>query len=209
MKNYIFTKTDSEDRTNIMSEFPLWNKEMFLENVKLGNSSGRYRYGQIGGYVSLLKDMRLEEFLKVFSEGDFTKSQVTKLFRKEISEKFGEHLEKAKLKPLPSKILEVGCVYEDFSGGEWLYYGKVKRTITVGYLKNTYGENKVISEEGYGFNYVGSVVTSVTILKSPKRLPRKLDQFEKTTFKDVYVTVSKVHPFGNRERKTVVEFITD
>ena len=53
MKNYIFTKTDSGDRTNIMSEFPLWNKEMFLENVKLGNSSGRYRYGQIGGMITM------------------------------------------------------------------------------------------------------------------------------------------------------------
>ena len=38
---------------------------LFLENVKEGKNYGRYRYGQIGGYISLIKDMRLEEFEEV------------------------------------------------------------------------------------------------------------------------------------------------
>ena len=92
---YIFTVTTSGDRTNIMTGFPLWDKEMFLENVKKGTNYGRYRYGVMGGHVWLLKDMSLIEFDQVFSPEEFTAKEITELFRKEISLKYGEHAEKA------------------------------------------------------------------------------------------------------------------
>jgi|SRR5690349_20135418 len=101
----IFTLTESGDRTNSIASFPLWNKQMFLDNIKQGKNYGRYRYGQIGGSVSLLKDMHLEEFDSVFSPADFTTKEITQIFRKEISEKYGEHAEKAKIKPLSKKEL--------------------------------------------------------------------------------------------------------
>jgi hypothetical protein len=102
-ENYIFTTTSSGDRTNIMASFPLWNKEMFLKSVKSGGNYGRYRYGKIGGYISLVKDMLLEEFDQVFSPDEFTTKEITEIFRKEISLKYGEHAEKAKIKPLTKK----------------------------------------------------------------------------------------------------------
>jgi hypothetical protein len=39
--------------------------------------------------MSLLKDMRLEEFETVFLNADFSEEQITDLLRKEISEKYG------------------------------------------------------------------------------------------------------------------------
>lgn len=183
MKNkeqYIFTETASGDRTNIMSSFPLWDKEMFLERVKSQKSKyhGRYRYGKIGGYVSLLKDMLLEEFEQVFSADDFTIEQITEIFRKEISEKYGKHAEDKKIKPLSKKELERGCVYKDFSGSEWLYYGEVEQITDTTYLKSQYNKKPVNIETGLGFAWYHSEYkpsAGITVLKSPKKLKNKVE----------------------------------
>ena len=180
---YIFTETASGDRTNIMSSFPLWNKEMFLEKVRNQYKHiGRYRYGKIGGYVSLLKDMSLEEFESVFSPNDFTINQITELFRKEISEKYGKHAEDKKIKPLSKKELERGCVYEDFQGNKWIYYGEVEQQLDRTYLR-TYqsGKKPVEIKTGLGFKlyYSGEKPSAVVdIIKSPKKLKTKIENIK-------------------------------
>lgn len=182
---YIFTETASGDRTNIMSSFPLWNKEMFLERVRNQQSKyhGRYRYGKIGGYVSLLKDMNLEEFESVFSADDFTTEQISKIFRKEISEKYGKHAEDKKVKPLSKKELERGCVYEDFQGKKWLYYGEVEQVTDHTYLKTYQSEKKTVEvKTGLGFqsyyraDHKPSAILDV--IKSPKKLKTKVENIK-------------------------------
>lgn len=176
--NYVFTNTTSGDRTNIMSSFPLWNKEMFIADIKKGDHSGRYRYGKIGGYMNLLKEMSLQEFNEVFSLNTFTTEEITSLFRKEISLVYGEHAEKAKIKPLSKKDLERGCVYRDFSGVEFLYLGEVEETTDKTYKKLYSSEKKPLEvEKGYGFSwyYQGMKIgNNINILKSPKRLMEKV-----------------------------------
>ncbi len=179
---YIFTETASGDRTNIMPSFPLWNKEMFLEKLKNQQSKyhGRYRYGKIGGYVSLLKDMGLEEFDSVFSPADFTKEQITEIFRKEISEKYGKHAEDKKIKPLSKKELERGCVYEDFLGNKWLYYGEVEQITDTTYLKTYQSDKKPLKvKKGLGFQSYWRVDHKpspiLDVIKSPKKLKNKVE----------------------------------
>jgi len=180
-EQYIFTQTVNGDRTNIMSSFPLWNKEMFLEAVKNQESKyhGRYRYGKIGGYVSLLKDMYLDEFEQVFSADEFTTEQITEIFRKEISEKYGKHAENKKIKPLSKKELERGCVYEDFTGTKWLYYGEVEQIIDKTYLKTYQSSKKPLKvTKGLGFqSYYEGVEprAEIDIIKSPKKLKSKVE----------------------------------
>ncbi len=179
--NYIFTVTASGDRTNIMADFPLWDKEIFLENMKKGKGyGGRYRYGRIGGYMSLLKLMLLEEFDKVFSPDEFTKEQITELFRKEISLKYGEHAEKAKIKPISKKDLERGCVYKDFGGQLFLYFGMVEQTTDTTYKKTYQSEKKPVEvKTGHGFewfyNEKSISASNIDILKNPKRLMEKVE----------------------------------
>ena len=185
MEKYIFTKTSSGDRTNIMATFPLWTKNMFLKDVKNSQDRGRYRYGKLGEYISLLKDMRLEEFNEVFSKEDFTDSELKLLFRKEISENF---LEKVTIKALPKKDIVRGYVYEDLSGYKWLHYGKVRRTVTVS------GKEKFV-EEGFGFTQVYQEPVEpkhyATILKTVKKFKSKDDSFTRVDFKESYVLEGK------------------
>lgn len=178
MTEYIFTKTSSGDRTNIMASFQLWDKGMFLEDVKKNHKFGRYRYGKIGGWVMLLKDMTLEEFDSIFSPADFTVEQITDIFRKEISLKYGKHAEQAKIKPLGKKDLERGCLYKDFNNSIYLYLGKVRKTEI---FKN---KDLDYTKEGYGFRYVWSAGESVDfsklandaeVLKSIKKLVSKVE----------------------------------
>jgi len=212
MKTTIFTQTASGDRTNIMSTFPLWDKEMFLEHVKSGKGYGRYRYGHIGGYVHLLKDMSLEEFDQLFTVDDFTKEEITELFRKEVSLKYGEHGEKAKIKPLSKKELERGCVYEDFSGNNWLYFGEVEQTIDSTYLKTYRSEKKPIEvKNGIGFiwwykNIENTIkATDVYVLKSPKKLMKKVEGI-KIELESEYIHESGVQRYA-QESRTVLKLL--
>lgn len=178
-REYIFTKTSSGDRTNIMTGFPIWDKELFFTDIRKKLSSDRYRYGKIGGRMSLLKDMRLEEFNEVFKPSDFTSKQVTYLFRKEISEQYGEHAIKAKIKPLRKKDLERGGVYEDFSGRKWVYYGEVEQEIDrTPYQRYSSDKKPIEINNGHGFQaYYGSFKprADISLLKSIKRLLKKVD----------------------------------
>jgi hypothetical protein len=212
-EQYIFTETASGDRTNIMSSFPLWNKEMFLGKVKNEHSKyhGRYRYGKIGGYVSLLKDMYLEEFDQVFSADDFTIEQITEIFRKEISEKYGKHAEDKKIKPLSKKELERGCVYEDFSGSKWLYYGEVEETTDRTYLRTYQSDKKPLEvKTGFGFQHYYRAdhkpSASIDILKSPKKLKNKVDGI-KVNLNDTYTYESGKMSYYYNERKVTLKLI--
>ena len=209
---YIFTETSSGDRTNIMASFPLWDKEMFLNQAKnTNNYHGRFRYGVVGGYVTLLKDMLLEEFETLFSAEDFTSKQITELFRKEISEKYGEHAEKAKIKPLSKKQLERGCIYEDFTGSYWVYYGEVELTIDKTYLKRYDSEKKPLEvSKGLGFGMVWESgfksykpSTKINVLKSPKKLIRKVDS-PRIEFNDTYKFETGRMNFGSQEKKEIL-----
>lgn len=202
--NYIFIETASGDRTNIMSSFPLWNKEMFLERVKNQKSKyhGRYRYGKIGGYVSLLKDMNLEEFESVFSTDEFTTEQITEIFRKEISEKYGKHAEDKKIKSLSKKELERGCVYEDFQGHKWLYYGDVEHVTDHTYLKTYQSEKKPLEIKiGLGFQSYWRAdhkpSAQIDVIKSPKKLKTKVENIKfELNSKYTYETGKKISSWG-------------
>jgi hypothetical protein len=188
--SYVFTCTASGDRTNILASFPLWDKEMFLASIKEGMNGGRYRYGKIGGYMHLLKEMSLEEFHQVFSPELFTTQEITRLFRVDISAVYGEHAIKAKIKALPKKELERGCVYKDVNGTEFLYFGEVEKTIDKTYKKNYPSQKKPVEvEKGYGFEWYyknRGFNANITILKSIKKLVEKVEGI-KIEFKPEYV----------------------
>ena len=212
--NYIFTETESGDRTNIMTGFPLWDKQMFLERLKNKQNSlyGRFRYGKIGGYVSLVKDMRLEEFESIFSADDFTVEQITEIFRKEISEKYGKHAEDKKIKPLSKKELERGCVYEDFQGKKWLYYGEVEHVTDYTYLKTYQSDKKPLEiKVGLGFqgyyNAEHKPSAFLDVIKSPKKLKTKVENIKfELDDKYVYETGKKLNSWG-REYKMELKLL--
>jgi hypothetical protein len=187
MKQIIFTETSSGDRTNIMSSFQLWSKESFLKQILATEKKyhGRYRYGYVdGAWVSLLKDMSLSEFEEVFSTDEiekFTPEQITEFFRKEISEKYGEHKIKAAIKLLSKKELVKGTVYEDLQGVQYLYLGKGKLKIeqNPGYGKNELKEEK----QGEVFSYTygekefsNSDLTGINVIKGIKKLVKPIRQ---------------------------------
>lgn len=163
MKEPIFIQTSRGDRTNILANFKLLSKESFIKSVK-ENKSGQYRYGYIDGTVDNLVSMRLGEFEKVFPEQPFTQEEITREFRKEISEKYGKHAIKVKA----LKILERGGVYLDKNGGRYVYLGLVNRISTQ--------ERKVKEETGHGFitefnngeQYVKYLASYTEILKGVK-----------------------------------------
>jgi len=210
-KKYIFTSTTNGDRTNIMSSFQLWDKEMFMEDVKKNSHYGRYRYGAIGGWVNLLKDMTLEEFDTIFDAEEFTKKQITSLFRKDISLKYGMHGEQAKIKPLGKKDLERGCVYETVSGRQYLYLGELEKTTDSTYLKNYQSEKKPVEvERGFGFIWWYENrkidVCNAEVLKSIKKFSKKIDT-PKIELESYYKYETGRMNWGSHEKKVIVNLL--
>jgi len=212
-KKYIFTSTTSGDRTNIMASFQLWDNEMFMEDVKKNSHYGRYRYGVIGGWVNLLKDMTLEEFDTVFDAEDFTKEQITSLFRKDISLKYGIHGEQAKIKPLGKKDLERGYTYETVSGQQYLYLGEVERITDKTYLRNYQSDKKPIeTEKGFGFLWVYSnwkvkiTPESAHVLKSIRKFSKKVDT-PKIELDQQYIYESGKQHWQSNESKVILNLL--
>lgn len=143
MKEPIFIQTSRGDRTNILANFKLLSKESFIQSVK-ESKSGQYRYGYLDGTVDNLTAMRLEEFEQVFPEQPFTQEEITREFRKEISEKYGTHA----IKEAFLKKFERGGVYLNKYGQKYAYLGKVRKSFT------KYGKKEVT--EGNGFCYLYS-----------------------------------------------------
>jgi len=198
MNQIIFTETHRATRTNIAASFEFWSKEKFLINVKEKKQySSLYRYGYVdSGWVKLTKDMSLEEFETVFTPAEiesFSAKQITAFFRKEISEKYGEHKIKAAIKTLTKKELQRGIIYEDINGIKYLYLGKV-RLLTEqnpGYGKNEVKEDKT----GEGFKYWYSEkefedkdCPNVDVLKGIKKLVKAVGTI------DLKENYSYMHP---------------
>lgn len=112
-----------------MAYFQLLDKQAIITEIKKG-TNGNIRYGKLGGYVHLLKDMDLEEYETEFADAGFTEKEVSRYFRKEISEKYGEHKTRNEMKILGIKHLKPMYVYKDIYGYEWLFLGKVHRITT-------------------------------------------------------------------------------
>lgn len=184
MKQYIFTKTSSGDRTNILTSFPLWSISMFIEDVKKGPNRDRYRYGPIGGNMNLVKDMMLVEFELLFDPSTFTSEEITRVFRKEVSLKYGEHRIKKTLKHMPPKEVIRGNSYKDHNGGVWFFLGSVKRVEK----EDTYRNPRIKEEEGFGYirsvKYEDRISRNVEILKSKKKFISKCE--EQFNFESVY-----------------------
>jgi len=214
MEQIIFTETASGDRTNIMSSFPLWDKEMFMEQVnKQSKYHGRYRYGNIGGYVSLVKDMTLKEFDSIFKPEEFTKEQITDIFRKEISLKYGIHGEHAKIRPLGKKDLERGFTYETLTGQQYLYLGQVEKITDKTYLKTYQSEKKPLEiEEGFGFLWAHSTwkttitPSSVDVLKSIRKFAKKVET-PKIELDQQYIYESGKMHWSSSEKKITLNLL--
>lgn len=175
-KQYVFTKTSSGDRTNIMTSFPLWDIEMFIEDVKKVPNRDRYRYGPIGGRMNLVKDMMLVEFDSLFDSSTFTSEEITRVFRKEVSLKYGEHKIKETLKYLSSKEILKGNSYKDHNGAQWFFLGNVKRVEK----EDVYRNPRIREEEGFGYirsvRNISNITRDVEILKSKKRFISKCEE---------------------------------
>lgn len=207
--NLIFIPTFSGDRTNIMAGFQLLSKEQFLKGIKDSKLSGRIRYGKVGGWVSLLKEMHLDEFEENFSPEEFTKEEITELFRKDISMKYGIHGEKAKIKPLTKKELEPGFIYTDFTGNDYLYLGEVERVVDATYLK-TYqsGKKPITIEKGLGFiwwyNNKEVKANNVYVLKGIKKFIKRAD-FPQIKLEQEYAYESGKMTYSSNECKITVK----
>lgn len=179
MNNNIYLITYSGDRTNIRADFKLYDKQSIIEEMKT-NSRGRVRYGKIGGFVKLLKEMTLEEFESEFKDAGFDSETITDHFRKEISLKYGKHKEEKETKTLTLKQLKRWSIYEDFNGYKYLFLGKVKVTDT---SQSEYFSQKTVSEEeGNGFKRVwdswDSNITDCQVLKTGKKLVKEVGEYQ-------------------------------
>lgn len=133
MKDYIFIKSQSGDRTNILSNFEVMDREKFIETItKEDKRSWRedYRYSRINGRADNIKGMSLQEFEEVFHDclNLFSPELVTRVFRKEISEVYGEHKLRKEKKNISQKDLVKGGLYLDAKGDMHLYLGDVTHT---------------------------------------------------------------------------------
>lgn len=175
MKEPIFIKTSRGDRTNILANFTLLSKESFIKAVKDNKGyRSQFRYGYLDGTVDNLVSMRLSEFEEVFPEQPFTQEEITKEFRKEISEKYGKHA----IKVVTLKNLERGGVYKDKTCTKWVYLGLVEKQQSgrVSKIENGYGfVDLFYTQESYS-----QTVASVTeVLKGIKsNLIEKVGQIE-------------------------------
>lgn len=207
--NLIFIPTFSGDRTNIMAGFQLLSKGQFLQGVKDSKLSGRIRYGKVGGWVSLLKEMHLDEFEENFSADEFSKGEITELFRKDISMKYGIHGEKAEIKPLTKKELKPGFIYTDFTGNDYLYLGEVEMETDSTYLKTYQSDRKPIEvQRGLGFirwyNNQEVKAGSIQVLKGIKKFIKKAD-FPQIKLEKEYVYESGKMAYHYHERKITVK----
>lgn len=162
-----------------MVSFPIWDTESFIKVInKLDKKEygSIFRFGSIGGYMCLLKDMSLETFEEIFPENPFCKEHITLFFRKEISLKYGEHAEKSKIKPLSKRELKIGFTYKDFSGHDWIYLGQVEKIIDKTAYRSKWEQVTPQTLKGHGFlsawdlRYLYEIADRLDVLISVKRL---------------------------------------
>ncbi len=157
---YIFIITTGSSRCNIHADFEVLDVDQISKEIKKSikpHDTPMIRYAKVGGGACLLKNMRIDEFEKVFKGNDFTSDQITRYFRKEISEKYGTHAEMNRIKRIPKKLMIPGHIYENDRRDNYLYLGKGEYDLFDfrgdGYWSTG---SKSTYKEGYLYIYVGS-----------------------------------------------------
>ena len=180
MNEIIFIETSSGQRTNILADFRLVSKETFLKDKKAN------RFGKIDGYVKLLKHMDLSDFEETFTLNEmesFTKKEITDLFGKDVSEKYGLHKDMMEIKPLKKSEILPGNFYETIGIHKeiWLYMGKVETTHS-SYNNPKEIETKVGNLFVEKSSWMTKETSCSTILKGLKKFGVKVEDI---SFEDV------------------------
>ncbi|BAO04825.1 DNA-binding protein [Clostridium botulinum B str. Osaka05] len=127
---YIFMGTWRTSRGGLGAGIEVFDKEKLVNKIKSSEQKGwlhQLRYAKVNeGYSELLSLMSLSEFEEVFDPSIFTPKEITTYFRKEISEKYGEHAIRKTLKRIPKKELKIGGLYKADTDEEYFYLGKCK-----------------------------------------------------------------------------------
>ena len=123
---YVFMLTHRGDRTNIMANFMVVDTKAVIDHIKGDGKTydSAIRFAKIGSHADNLKCMSLKQYEELFLDAGFSKKQITSNFRKEISEKYGEHADRKEMKRIPKKQLVPGQSYKVDSGDEFLFLGK-------------------------------------------------------------------------------------
>lgn len=166
----IFITTARGHRGSMYSDFTIEDKESFLK-TKTAN-----RFSYVNSRARLLKDMSLKEFEEIFQPTNFTPKQITSIFRKDISDKYGMHKIKSQIQTIKKKDLVEGSIYEGLNDNEyWLYLGKcswtrekgLDKTDKVGLLwKRVYKTN-----DSFSFRKTSTIVYP-NIIKGIKKLKK-------------------------------------
>jgi len=213
MENFLFFTTNTTTRGGLYVGFQTWDKQHIIERINNNENYDTIRYGQLNcGFSENIKLMSLDEFEQIFKyeiiNNTFSHKTITKIFRKEISLKYGVDSKMKKLDRIPKKDLIVGGVYLADNNSKYVYFGKVKGYTYTPKIKRYYGDydqEKTENFEGYllsnfykkqktfkeHFNFYNPGVTK-NIRKLIKKLDESYDDIPKeyTNFKD-YMNNSK------------------
>lgn len=215
---YVFLGTWRTSRGGLGAGIEVYDKDKIINLIKSDKKSrgwfSSFRYVKVNdGSSSLLKDMRLDEFEELFDVDLFTPQEITRFFRKEISEKYGEHAIRNQQKRISKKDLEVGRVYVADNGSEYFYFGKIKGSLYTPEKKNSYyswSHRSAKTEEFEGFcceyNYekkgelkdVFNGLYTPTTLKSVKKF---------IEVKDKFIEVPRVYDCEKDGYKLHIEFL--
>jgi len=109
-----------------MANFMVVDTKAVIDHIKGDGKTydSAIRFAKIGSHADNLKCMSLKQYGELFLDAGFSKKQITSNFRKEISEKYGEHADRKEMKRIPKKQLVPGQSYKVDSGDEFLFLGK-------------------------------------------------------------------------------------
>lgn len=153
---YVFLGTWRTSRGGLGAGIEVYDKDEIIKMIKKEKESrhwfSQFRYAKVNeGCSSLLKEMRLEEFEEIFESDLFTPKEITKFFRKEISDKYGEHAIRNQKQRIPKKDLEIGRVYVADNGENYIYFGRIKGSLYTPEQKNYYYNRPSKTEEFEGY----------------------------------------------------------
>lgn len=161
---YIFLETYKTNQSNIGAKMKTMSCDDFYEKLCEGGISYKqFRYAKLGEETSIVKDMTLPEFEEAFADYDKSKFDfytIDRLFRKEVSKKYGSLQAEKDLEYLGAKDLKPFHVYRQHNPYEkpkglndpdyidqtyYVYLGKVKDRVRYGESGNWHeGEGKLL-----------------------------------------------------------------
>jgi hypothetical protein len=119
-------------------------------------------------------------------------------------------LKKLKLNHLQKKDLERGCIYKDFNGAQYLYFGEVEKTTDTTYKEIYQSKKKPIEiKKGYGFEWYyenRGFNADIDVLKSPKKLMEKVEGV-KIDLKSEYVLETSKGYYRKEEWKITLKLL--